>query len=265
MRVSHHHSRKYDGREQDRQYGRNHYGRSSDSLGHHGHSRHDKYADEDRFHERQSSRSARESRVDHNKEESDSRSKDYHRRVDKYSRDKYDRSDYRSKEKDRETYLEHQKYKDMDSKNDRSRSSKRHAPYDEVDKERRTRDWDGRDERRDSHRSSGEHRSDRAVSYSDSRSQKDDLGSQRDSGKYHLKEAYKNEQKELNGENLPWEEEKRKFDDTEISKNKDRNSRKIGEQFGIKEESSGTKPKFGAEKDDNSGKDGIICVFFDLC
>ncbi|CAL5207776.1 unnamed protein product [Lathyrus oleraceus] len=198
MRVSHHHSRKLDGREQDRKYGRNQYGRSSDSLRHsdrqsfrssYGNSRHDKYADEDRKHERLSSRYARESRGDHIREESDSRSKDYGRSMDKYSREKYERSG----------------------------SGKRCAEYDEVEKERRTRDGDGRDERKDSQRSSGEHKSDRAVSYSESRSQNDDI---------------------------------------EISKNKNQNSRKVGGVFGIEDkESFGKKPKlFGAE-DDNSGKD----------
>ncbi|XP_061356184.1 uncharacterized protein LOC133300621 isoform X2 [Gastrolobium bilobum] len=264
VRVSHRHSRKYDGREQDRQYSRNHYGRSSDSLRHsdrqssrssYGHSRHDKYADEDRYRERLSSRSGHESRGDHSREESDSRSKDYQRSVDKYSRDKYDRSDYRSKEKDRESYLEHHKYKDVDASYDRSVSSKRNTPDDELERERRTRDRDGRDERRDSRRSSGDYRGDQLISYSESRSQKDDSGSQRESGKY-LKEACKSEQKELNGQNLPCEE-KRKYDDIEIGKDKDRNTRKVGEQFGIEDkESSGKKPKFfGADKDDNYGKD----------
>ncbi|PNY00602.1 hypothetical protein L195_g023886, partial [Trifolium pratense] len=195
VRVSHHHSRKYDGREQDQKYGGNRYGRSTDSLRHsdrqssrssYGHSRHDKYADEDRKHERFSSRSGR----DHMREESDSRSKDYRRSMDKYSREKYERSG----------------------------SDKRCSTYEEVEKERRTRDGDGRDERKDSQRNSGEHKSDRAVSYSESRSQKDDI---------------------------------------EISKNKDRSSRKVGEVFGVEDkESSGKKPKlFGADKDDNSGKD----------
>jgi hypothetical protein len=145
--------------------------------------------------------------------------------MDKYSREKYDRSDYKTKEKDSETYLQHRKYKDMDSSCDRSGSSKRGSTYDEVEKERRTRDGDGRDERKDSQRSSGEHKSDRAVSYSESRSQKDDI---------------------------------------EISKNKDRNSRKVGEVFGVEDkESSGKKPKlFGADKDDNSGKDGTVFLLF---
>ncbi|KAK7278973.1 hypothetical protein RJT34_24014 [Clitoria ternatea] len=263
--VSHHHSRKYDVREHDRQYGRNRYGRSSDSLRHsdrqssrgsYGHSRHDKYADEDRCRERLSSRSGHEARDDHTREESDSRSKNYQRSVDKYSHDKYDRSDRRSKEKHRETYLEHHKYKDMDSSYDRYGSSKRHAPYDEVEWERRSRDRDARDERRDSRRSSGDYRSDRGVSYSESRNQRDDSGSQRDSGKLNTKEAYTSEQKESNGQNPPWEE-KRKHDDNEIGKDRDRNTRKVAEQFGFEDkESSGKKPKmFDPDKDHNYGKD----------
>ncbi|TKY53426.1 starmaker isoform X1 [Spatholobus suberectus] len=263
-RVSHHHSRNYDDREQGQQYGRNHYGRSNASLRHsdrqsskssYGHSRHDKYANEDRYCERLLSRSGHESRDDHMREESDSRSKNYQRSVDKYSRDKYDRSDHRSKEKRRETYLEHQKYKDMDSSYDKSASGKRHALYDEVEREGRSRDWDGRNERRDSRRSSGDYRSDQAVCYSDSRNQKrDDSGPQRDTGKFSLKEVYKS--KESNDQNLP-REGKRKHDDTEIGKGKDWQTRKAGEQCGIEDkESSGKKLKlFDPDKDDNYRKD----------
>ncbi|XP_040862079.1 pre-mRNA-splicing factor 38B isoform X5 [Glycine max] len=253
-RVSHH-SRKYDDREHDQQYGRNHYGRSSDSLRHSdrqsfkssfGHSRYDKYANEDRYRERLLSRSGHESRDDHVREESDSRPKNYQCSVDKYSHDKYDRSDHRSKEKRRDTYSEHQKYKDMDSSYEKSASSKRHALYDEVEREGHSRDWDGQNERRDSRRSSGDYRSD----------QRDESGPQRDSGKFSLKEAYKSEQKESNDQNLPWEE-KRKHDDTEIRKGKDWKTRKAGEQCAIEDkESSGKKLKlFDPDKDDNYRKD----------
>ena len=170
-RVSHHHSRKYDSREQDLKDGRNHYARSSDSIRHsdrqssrssYGHSRHDKYKSEDRKHEQLSSHSVRKSRGNHMREDSDSRSKDYGRGVDKYSHEKYERKDYQ--------------------------------------------------------RGSEELKSDRAVSYSESRSHKDD---------------------------------------NVISKNKDRNSRKVGEVFGIEDkESSGKKPKsFSSHKDDESEKD----------
>ncbi|XP_040862087.1 pre-mRNA-splicing factor 38B isoform X13 [Glycine max] len=262
-RVSHH-SRKYDDREHDQQYGRNHYGRSSDSLRHSdrqsfkssfGHSRYDKYANEDRYRERLLSRSGHESRDDHVREESDSRPKNYQCSVDKYSHDKYDRSDHRSKEKRRDTYSEHQKYKDMDSSYEKSASSKRHALYDEVEREGHSRDWDGQNERRDSRRSSGDYRSD----------QRDESGPQRDSGKFSLKEAYKSEQKESNDQNLPWEE-KRKHDDTEIRKGKDWKTRKAGEQCAIEDkESSGKKLKlFDPDKDDNYRKDGIAYIFFVL-
>ncbi|XP_020223165.1 arginine/serine-rich coiled-coil protein 2 isoform X1 [Cajanus cajan] len=262
-RVSHHHSRKYDDREQGQQYGRNHYGRSSDSLRHsdrqsskssYGHFRHEKYANEDRYRERPLSRSGHESRDGHMRDESDSRSKNYQHGVDKYSRDKYDRSDHRSKEKRRETYLEHQKYKDIDSSYDKSVSGKRLALYGEVEKEGRSRDWDGRNERRDSRRSSGDYRSEQAVCYSDSWNQRDDSGPQRD-GKFSLKEAYKSEQ-ESNDQNHPWEG-KRKHDDPEIGKGKDWKTRKTGEQYGIEDkESSGTKLKlFDPVNDDNYKKD----------
>lgn len=272
-RVSHH-SRKYDDREHDQQYGRNHYGRSSDSLRHsdrqsfkssYGHSRHDKYANEDRYREKLLSRSGHETRDDHMRDESDSRSKNYQRSVEKYSHDKYDRSDHRSKEKRRETYLEHQKYKDMDSSYDKSASSKRHALYDEVEREGHSRDWDGRNERRDSRRSSGDYRSDQAVCYSESRNQRDESGPQRDCGKSSLKEGYKSEQKESNDQNLPWEE-KRKHDDTETGKGKDWKTRQASEQCGIEDkESSGKKLKlFDPDKDDNYRKDGIAYIFFVL-
>ncbi|KAL2326004.1 hypothetical protein Fmac_025062 [Flemingia macrophylla] len=262
-RASHHHSRKYDDREQGQQYGRNHYSRSSDSLRHsdrqsskssYGHSRHDKYANEDRYRERLFSRSGHESRDDHTREESDSKSK-YHHSVNKYSRDKYDRSDHRSREKRRETYLEHQKYKDMDSSYDKSVSSKRLVHYGEVEKEGRSRDWDGRNERRDSRRSSGDYRSEQAVGYSDSRNQRDDSGPQRDSGKFNLKEAYKSEQ-ESNDQSRPWEV-KRKHDDPEIGKDKDSKTGNTGEQYSIEDkESSGKKLKlFDPDNNDNYRKD----------
>ncbi|XP_028761490.1 arginine/serine-rich coiled-coil protein 2 isoform X2 [Neltuma alba] len=263
--VSDNHARKDDGREEERDYGKNHHGRSSDSFRHsdrlssrssYGHSRneeynrYDKYADEDRYHERLSSRSGLESRGDHTREGSDNRSKDHLRAVDKYSRDKYDRSeyrgsDYRSKEKDRETYSEHLKYKGKDSLYDRSRSGRKHSPYDDVERERRSRDSDYRDERRDSHRSYRDYRSDRAVSYSESRSQRDDPGSRKDSAKYRLKEAYVSEQKELDS--------KRFGRDSQISEDLDRNTRKTGEQINNEDrESSAKKTKlFGTEYDES--------------
>ncbi|KAI9120577.1 hypothetical protein K1719_007610 [Acacia pycnantha] len=264
VNVSDHHARKDDGKEEDRDYGKNHHGRSSDSFRHsdrhssrssYGHSRngdytrHDKYADEDRYRERLSSRAGLESRGDHTREGSDNRSRDHPHTTDKYSRDKYDRSDrgsdYRSKEKDRETFSEHLKYKGKDSLYERSGSGRKHSPYDGVERERRTRDSDYQDERRDSHRSYRDYRSDRAVSYSESRSQRDDSGSRKDSAKYRLKEAYESEQKELDS--------KRFGRDSEIGEDFDRNTRKAGEQISNENKESSAKKKklLGTEYDES--------------
>ncbi|KAF7804002.1 arginine/serine-rich coiled-coil protein 2 isoform X1 [Senna tora] len=233
VRVSDYYARKDDGR--DRDNGKHHYGRNVESFRHsdrqnEDYIRHDKYADEDRYHERLSSRSGHGSRGDHMREGSDNRSKDYLRNADKYSRDKYDRSDYRSKEKDRETFsLEHHKYKGKDSSYDRSGSGRRHAPSDEVERERRTRDSDSRDESRDSHRSSKDYRS----------------------GKYRQKEAYESEQKELDGKKKSFEENKKYDSDT--GRDKDRNTRKEAENISNEDkESLAKKPKlFVVEKEDN--------------
>ncbi|BAT96151.1 hypothetical protein VIGAN_08304000 [Vigna angularis var. angularis] len=260
-RVSHHHSRKYDDWEQDQQYGRNHYGRSSDSLRNpdrqsskssHGHSRHDKYANEDRYRERPISRSGHESRDDRMREESDIRSKNYHRSVDKYSHDKYDRPDHRSKEKQRETYLDNKKYKEIDSY-EKHASTKKHALHDEVEREGLSLDWDGRNERRESRRSSRDYnRSD----HLEARNQREDSSPHRDNGKFSLKDAYKSEQKESNDQNGPWKD-KRKHD-TEFGKGKDWKTRKEGEQCAIEDkETSGKKVKlFDTDRDDNNRKDG---------
>ncbi|XP_027935698.1 arginine/serine-rich coiled-coil protein 2 isoform X3 [Vigna unguiculata] len=252
-RVSHHYSRKYDDdREQDQQYGRNHYGRSSDSLRNpdrqsskssHGHSRRDKYANEDRYRERLISRSGHESRDDRLREESDIRSKNYHRSVDKYSHDKYDRPDHRSKEKRRETYLDHKKYKEIDSY-EKSASSKKH---DEVERDGLSLDWDGRNERRESRRSSGDYN---RNDHSEARNQREDSSPHRDNGKFSLKE------KESNDQNIPWKD-KRKHD-TEVGKGKDWKTRKEGEQCAIEDkETSGKKLKlFDTDRDENNRKDG---------
>ncbi|XP_057743065.1 uncharacterized protein LOC130961302 isoform X1 [Arachis stenosperma] len=258
-RASHHHSRKYDSKEHEQQ----HYGRSKDSFRNsdrqssrssYGHSRPDKHADEHRYHGRLHSRY--ESKGDHSREEAGSKTKDYQRTLDKYSRDKYDRSHYRNKEKDRETYLEeHQKYRDKDSSYDRYGFGRKHALHDDAERERGTRERDDRDDRRGSHRSYGDYKSDRVVSYSESRSQRDESGSQRESGKYRLKEACRSEE-ELDGQDLPLEE-KRKYDDSEIGKDKDQNTRKVDDRFGnVDKESFGKKPKlFGVDKDDSYGND----------
>ncbi|XWS43038.1 hypothetical protein CRYUN_Cryun16bG0066800 [Craigia yunnanensis] len=137
-----------DERELDRDSSRNQYSRNGDSYRYsdrqssgssHGYSRHDDYvrndnrADEYSKYDRLSSRSGGESRVsthsDHPRQESDlSRSKDYSQNSDKYSRNRYDGSGHRSRDKEKESpSLEHQKYKDKDSSTDRVGSGRRHV------------------------------------------------------------------------------------------------------------------------------------------
>lgn len=110
-----------------------------------------------------------------------------------------------------------------------------------MERERRSRDSDYRDERRDSHRSYRDYRSDRAVSHSESRSQRDDSGLRKDSAKKHLKESYESEQKELDS--------KRFGRDSHIGEDLYRNTKKSGEQISDDDkESSAKKTKsFGTE------------------
>ncbi|KAJ7972109.1 arginine/serine-rich coiled-coil protein 2 isoform X2 [Quillaja saponaria] len=258
VRVPEHHSRRDDVKERDRDSGRSRYGRSGDSYGHsdrqpswssRGFSRHeeyirhDKYADEDRNHERLTSRSGRDSRggthSDNARQESQSRAKDYARNVDKYSRDRYDGSGYRSKENDRETLsLENQRSKDKDSY-DRAGSGRRHAHSDEVERDRPTRDRDGRDENRDYRRSFGDYRSNKAVSYEESKERWNDSRSQRDNGKHCPNEAYKSDQKDL-GDQKFTREEKKKYDESEKEKERTRDT---GEKFQNEKESPAKKMK----------------------
>ncbi|GMY19533.1 arginine/serine-rich coiled-coil protein 2 isoform X1 [Fagus crenata] len=272
--------RKDDRRELDRDSNRSHYGRGSDSYrysdrqssrGSHGYSRHDDYIhdkhtdEEDRNYKRLSSRSGRESRGGAHseltgKESELSRSRDYSRHVDKYSRDDYD--GHRSKDKDREaSSLEHQKYKDKDSSSDRAGSGRRHAPSEELERDRYTRDRGGRDEKRDYRKSSGDYRGDR-PSYEETWGHRNGLSSGGDSGKHRLKDAYKSDQMELDGQKLS-KEDKKKYNDRESNRDKDQYIREPGELVDDKfdsvsenHESLAKKSKlYGLDKDIDHGKD----------
>lgn len=198
--------RKDNGREVDRDSYRSHYGRGSESYRHsdrqfsrssHRYSRHDdfikhdKHADEEERYNHRSSRSGRESRggshLDH------SRSRDHLRDGDRYSRDKYDSSGYRSKERERETsFSEHHKYKDRDSSFDKAGSGKRHLHLQDVEPEREGHaiERDGQDDEREFHRSSGDYRGDRSLQQEEFKDHRFDSSS-----KNHAKESYKNEVK----------------------------------------------------------------------
>lgn len=248
----HQQRRKDDERELDRDSGRSHHGRGSDSYRHsdrqssrssHNYSKHDDYVrhdkhenDEDRNYQRLSSRSGRESR-DH------SRSKDYLSSEERSSHDKYDVIGHGSKDKEKESsYLERQKNKDKDSSSDRAGSGRKHtvAYSEELDRDWHKRDRDGRDEKRDYRRSSGDHRNDRTVTYDESRGHRNYSSSGRDYGSYRLKEAHRSDPKELDGQKLA-NEEKKKHNDSETNRDRDRYHR-------------ADKPDFASGKQENPTK-----------
>ncbi|XP_016651977.1 PREDICTED: protein starmaker isoform X1 [Prunus mume] len=225
--------RRDDGRELERDSNRRYYGRSSDSYRHsdrqssrcsHGYYKHDdcikhdKHADEeDKNYQKLSSRSGRESRgsayYDHIK------SREYSRNLDKYSRDKYDGSGYRNKDKDRESsFPENQKYKVKDSSSQRVGSGRRHGHFEEMERERdrHALDRDVQDEKKDYRRNSGDYISEQIFSYEESKGQRSDSISRRDEGKHRMKEGYKSELKELDDDNVS-KEQRKKYDDKETS------------------------------------------------
>ncbi|KAG8646429.1 hypothetical protein MANES_09G004100v8 [Manihot esculenta] len=261
------HTRK-DERE-DRDSGRSQYGKDSyrhfdrySSRNSHGYSRHDEYsrheklADDEERHYQTSSRSGLESRrashSDHTREESErGRLRDYVRNVDKHSRDRYDNSGHRSKDKERDS-RDRQKFRDKDASPDRAGSGRKHSltGYEDKDRDRQRRGRDGWDEKRDYRRSSGDYRNDHAPYYEESRANQNDSGRGHDE---HLhRDSYKDEQKE-----------KKKYDDCDANRVKDRYNRESQEQnedkpvFGGENlESLAKKPKlFSSERDPNY-KDG---------
>lgn len=279
--------RKDDGRELERDSSRSHYGRSGDSYrhserqssrGYHGYSRHDdymhdKHVDEDeRIYKRASSRSGRESKSGlHSeftrKESEQSRSRDYPRNGDAYSRDKYDGQ--RSKDRDREaSSLEHQKYREKDSSSDRTGSGRRHVPSEEIERSRYMRDSDGRDEKRDYRRSSGDYRGDR-TSHEETWGQRNGSTSGGDSSRRRLKDTYKSDSMELDGQKLS-KEEKRKYDDRDVNRDKERHIRESGEHADDKfspmsenQESPAKKSKpHSLDKDVDYGKHGSFSLAF---
>lgn len=275
VRVSEYRPRRRDDeREFYRDSSRSHYGRSNDSYRHsdrqssrgsHGYSRHDDYIhdkhtdEEDRNYKRLSSRSGRESRGGAHseltgKESEHSRSRDYSRHVDKYSRDDYD--GHRTKDKDREvSSLEYQKYKDKDSSSDRAGSGRRHVPSEELERDRYTRDRGGRDEKRDYRRGD-------RLSYEETRGHRNGTSSGGDGGKHRLKDAYKSDPMELDGQKLS-KEDKKKYNDRETNRDKDEYIREPGELVDDKfdsvsdnHESPAKKSKpYGLDKDTDYRKD----------
>lgn len=247
---------------------RSHHNRSSDSYRYsdrksskslHGYSRHDdyvrhdKYADEERDHERLSSRSGRESKggahYDHSKRDSDHfRSRDYFRDTEKSSRDKYDGFGHRSR--------------DGDSLTERHGSgSRRNTNSEEMEKHRNIRDRDGRDEKRESVKHSGDYKNERVLSHDDAKGNRFDSFSGRDENRHCMKEIYKSDRKELDGEKFAKEE--RKYDGRETNWDKGQCKESKGKYDGkgvFVNENQGSpakKPKFSSGKEVNLEQDGM--------
>ncbi|KAM1636602.1 hypothetical protein FF2_014239 [Malus domestica] len=277
VKVSEYRTRRNeDERKFERDSNRSCYGKSSDSYrnsdtqssktshGYHRHDdyiKHDKHGDEEeRNYQKITSRLGRETRGSAHSDHT--RSKDYLRPSDKSSRDKYDGSVYRTKDKDRESSFPHQKYKDKDSSSEKVGYGRRHGYFEEMDKERgrHTLDRKAPDENRDYRRSSGDYRSERIFSYEESKGQRSDSISRRDEGKHFVKEGYKSELKEMDDENHSREQRKR-YDERD-NKVRSRNTREPTERSADdisrseNQESTAKRPKlFSSEKNTDGRKD----------
>ncbi|KAK8336707.1 hypothetical protein V6Z12_A09G137900 [Gossypium hirsutum] len=192
-----------DGRELDRDSRGNRYSRNGDSYRYsdrqssrssHGYSRHDKRADED---------------------------------------SKYDGSGHRSRDKGKESpFLE--RYKDKDLSFDRVGSGRRHGKSlsEEMDRDRRRWDRDGRDEKVDYHRSWRDKKADH-TSYEESRGHWNDSSSvrERDNDKRPSKDGYRSGHEDMDGLK-PSKKERMKYDEGEVNvEKKDRYGRVGKEQF----------------------------------
>ncbi|KAM5562356.1 hypothetical protein ABKV19_017534 [Rosa sericea] len=235
-KVSEHQPRrKDDGRELIRDSERSYCGRSSDSYrhsdrqsrnskGYYGQAdyiKNDRHADdEERTNQKLSSRSDRESRGSAHFD--NVRSRDYSRHIDKNFHDKYDGSEHRSKDKERGSkFLEYQKYKDDAS--ERVGSGRSHGRFQDMEREsdRHTVDRDSQDEKRDHRRSMRDFRSERNLSYEESRGHRSDSISRRDDSKHRESVGYKSDLKEMDDEKLA-RDQRKKYDDTEAKRSKDR-------------------------------------------
>ncbi|PRQ24773.1 putative small acidic protein [Rosa chinensis] len=236
-KVSEHQPRRIDDwRELNRDSERSYCGRSSDSYrhsdrqsrnskGYYGQAdyiKNDKHADdEERTNQKLFSRSDRESRGSAHFD--NVRSREYSRHFDKNSRDTYDGSEHRSKDKERGSkFLEYQKYKD-DSLSERVGSGRSHGHVEDMERERDRHkvDRDSQDEKRDHRRSSGYFRSERNLSYEESRGHCSGSISRRDDSKHRESEGYKSDLKEMDDEKLA-RDQRKKYDDVETKRSKDR-------------------------------------------
>ncbi|XP_019245285.1 PREDICTED: splicing regulatory glutamine/lysine-rich protein 1 isoform X1 [Nicotiana attenuata] len=242
---------------------------SRSSRSHHrneDYSRHDRHTDDDdKGYSKLSSHSHRDSRVNNysnnSRRDNDHRSRVYPRDIDKHYRGRYDDSGHRSKDRERET----SSFKDRDPSFDRVGSGRRYnnssiddSRYRERDRYKESRD--SRDEKGD-HRS--DHKSDNSPAYEDSRSNRNESNSRKDSSGHRLKEASQFDEMVLDGEKYI-KEERKKYEDRDQYKERSyyRETKEKFEdrnvEFGKGRESPAKKSKFsGMEQSSEQGIDGM--------
>ncbi|XP_022931945.1 arginine/serine-rich coiled-coil protein 2-like isoform X2 [Cucurbita moschata] len=121
--------------------------------------------------------------------------------------------------------------RDGDSLSERHGSgSRRHSNSEEMGKNRNTRDRDGRDEKRDNVKHSGDYKHEQGLSHDDARGNRYDSFSGRAESRHHMKEFFKSDRKELDAENFAKEE--RKYEDRETNWDKGQGKESKGKYDG---------------------------------
>ncbi|XP_009629875.1 uncharacterized protein LOC107796830 isoform X2 [Nicotiana tabacum] len=229
-------------------------------------SRHDRHTDDDdRGYSKLSSHSHRDSRVNNysnnSRRDNDHRSRVYPRDIDKHYRGRYDDSGHRSKDRERET----SSIKGRDPSFDRVGSGRRYNNSSIGDSRYRERDRykecrDSRDEKGDH---TSDHKSDNSPAYEDSRSNRNESNSRKDSSGHRLKEASQFDEMVLDGEKYT-KEERKKYEDRDQYKERSyyRETKEKFEdrnvEFGKGRESPAKKSKFsGMDQSSEQGIDGM--------
>ncbi|XP_023517277.1 arginine/serine-rich coiled-coil protein 2-like isoform X2 [Cucurbita pepo subsp. pepo] len=121
--------------------------------------------------------------------------------------------------------------RDGDSLSERHGSgSRRHSNSEEMGKNRNIRDRDGRDEKRDNVKHSGDYKHEQGLSHDDARGNRYDPFSGRGESRHHMKEIFKSDRKELDGEKFAKEE--RKYEDRETNWDKGQGKESKGKYDG---------------------------------
>ncbi|PKA59810.1 hypothetical protein AXF42_Ash011935 [Apostasia shenzhenica] len=278
-RASDDRARRYDGKEPDRDAGRVHYSRGSDSRrysdkqaygsshihrqgDYSGYNRHDD--DLDRNYAR-SSRSGRESRGGHSDytrhDSSFDRSRETSRNAEKYHcRDKSEASGHKSRDKEKEVKAPEHREPSRASSGSRQTNTRRDDKR--VSEWDRRRERDDKDDRRVRRRSPSDYREDNAFSHEDLRRHAKDSPTDKESGNFRPKE---NLRKEYNDKGFEKHKENyTRYSEEDFQKGSDGYGADVSESKcyvdktsnTLKEHSSSKKLKLDEEKSSSSSRQG---------